>query len=144
MTRAGATGATGNETAAYNKASMLTSNTFGSLSYDKNGNELSAPAGPTNSGVPARSGQVIDAVGDVTAMSVNGAGLAFAYGGTDPGLYNQVLSANGSTYVRSILGLALSSHTVNGNTIRYVTHPSGANIGYVAPEGQAWFLTDWP
>jgi len=40
------------------------------------------------------------------------------------------------------LGLALSSQVVGGKTIRYVTHPSGVNIGYVAPEGQAWFLTD--
>ena len=29
-----------------------------------------------------------------------------------------------------------------GKTVRYITHPSGTNIGYVAPEGQAWYLTD--
>jgi len=142
VTRTGASGASGNETATYNKASMLTSNSYGALSYDKNGNELSAPAGPTGSGIPARTGEVTDAVGNTTSMTVNGTGLGFGYGGTNPGFYNQLLSAHGSTYVRSILGLALSSQVVGGKTIRYVTHPSGTNIGYVAPEGQAWFLTD--
>ena len=90
----------------------------------------------------ARTGEVTDAVGNTTSMTVNGTGLGFGYGGTNPGFYNQLLSAHGSTYVRSILGLALSSQVVGGKTIRDVTHPSGVNIGYVAPEGQAWFLTD--
>lgn len=56
----------GGETATCNKASMLTSNSFGTFSYDKNGNEVLAPAGPARSGVPARKGETTDAVGNVT------------------------------------------------------------------------------
>ncbi|WP_116115647.1 RHS repeat domain-containing protein [Austwickia chelonae] len=141
-TRSGNTGATGNETATYNQASLLVSNTHGAFSYDKNGNEINAPGGPAGSAIPARTGQQTDAVGNVTSMTVAGASLSYGYSGTNPGLYNQLLSGPKATYARSILGLALSSQNVGGKTIRYITHPSGANIGYVAPEGQAWFLTD--
>ncbi|MBW3083825.1 hypothetical protein KEM60_00002 [Austwickia sp. TVS 96-490-7B] len=55
---------------------------------------------------------------------------------------NQLLGAGSSTYGRSILGLALSSRNMGGVATRYIAHPSGQNIGYVAPEGQAWFLSD--
>ncbi|MBW3084199.1 hypothetical protein KEM60_00385 [Austwickia sp. TVS 96-490-7B] len=143
LARTGATGlAAGNETAAYDAASMLTSNSYGAFGYDRNGNETTAPAGPNGTGIPARTGQVTDPVGNTTAMTVAGSGLSFGYGGTSPGMYNQLLSAHGSRYGRSILGLALSSHTTGGTTIRYLIHPNGSNIGYAAPEGQAWFLTD--
>ncbi|GAB78525.1 hypothetical protein AUCHE_09_01300 [Austwickia chelonae NBRC 105200] len=139
QSRSGNTGVSGNETATYNQASMLINNTFGAYAYDKNGNETSAPAG---GGLPARTHQSTDSVGNTTSMTVGGKSLTYGYGGANPGMYNQLLSGPKSTYNRSILGLALSSQNVGGKTVRYVTHPSGQNIGYLAPEGQAWFLTD--
>ncbi|MBW3083827.1 hypothetical protein KEM60_00004 [Austwickia sp. TVS 96-490-7B] len=144
MTRAGTAtmGVSESDTATYNAASMLVSNSKGSFAYDKNGNEVSAPAGPGGSGIPARTNEVTDALGNTTAMMVAGSGVNFSYGSTTPGMYNQLLGAGSSTYGRSILGLALSSRNMGGVATRYVAHPSGQNIGYVAPQGQAWFLTD--
>ena len=53
QTRTGTTGTTtGAESATYNAASQLTSNSYGSFTYDKNGNEIPAAGLPAAAPVP--------------------------------------------------------------------------------------------